>query len=305
MGEDGRARVNAISELSADWTRDVARWMRLNRGLRTLIEAEPAPDRNDEYRFYQALVGCWPVEEIAGAEAPREFVGRLQEYMLKAAREAKVHTSWLTTNQQYEDALTSFVERALTGSGAARFFPALRPLQARIAAIGMLNSLSQVTVKLGSPGIPDFYQGTDLWDFSLVDPDNRRPVDFDRRRALLDDVDGILATPAAERKARLAECLAGWRDGRIKLLATAAGLRLRREKPELFLAGDYLPLDTDVTVEGSAIAFARLHGEDGAVFVAPRLCSRLFGAELRPPLGDTWRTSRVLIPQQLVVRVIW
>ena len=302
MGEDVRARVNGISEVSADWARDVARWMRLNRGLRTVIDAEPAPDRNDEYRFYQALVGCWPVEEFAGAEAPRELVGRLQEYMLKAAREAKVHTSWLTTNQQYEDALTSFVERALTGSGAARFLPALRPLQARIAAIGMLNSLSQVTVKLGSPGIPDFYQGTDLWDFSLVDPDNRRPVDFDRRRALLDDVDRILAAPAAERKARLADTLAAWRDGRIKLLVTAAGLRLRREKPELFLAGDYLPLDTDLAVEGSAIAFARLHGEDAAVFVAPRLCSRLFGADPRPPLGDTWRTSRVLIPQQLVGR---
>jgi (1->4)-alpha-D-glucan 1-alpha-D-glucosylmutase len=302
MGEDVRARVNAISELSAEWTRNVARWMRLNRGLRTLIEADPAPDRNDEYRFYQALVGCWPAEEIAAAEAPREFVARLQEYMLKAAREAKVHTSWLTTNQQYEDALTSFVERALTGSGAARFFPALRPLQSRIAAIGMLNSLSQVTVKLGSPGIPDFYQGTELWDLSLVDPDNRRPVDFDRRRMLVDEIDSILATAPAERKARLADAVAGWRDSRIKLLTTVAGLRLRREKPELFLAGDYLPLDTDVTVEGGAFAFARLDGEDAALFVAPRLCSRLFGTDPRPPLGETWQASRVLIPQQLVGR---
>ena len=302
MGEDVRARVNAISELSAGWTREVGRWMRLNRGLRTLIDGEPGPDRNDEYRFYQALIGCWPMEDIGGNDAPRDFVARLQEYMLKAVREAKLHTSWLTTNQQYEEALKSFVEQALTGAGGARFLPAFRPLQARIAAIGMLNSLSQVTVKLGSPGIPDFYQGTDLWDLSLVDPDNRRPVDFDHRRRLLDDIDGILSAAGPERKTRLAELLQGWTDGRIKLLTTVAGLRFRRDEPELFLAGDYLPLETEFTVAGSAFAFARLHGEVGALFVAPRLCAPLFGDDRRPPLGESWKTSRVLIPQQLVGR---
>ena len=302
LGEDVRARVNAISELSAEWTREVGRWMRLNRARRTLIDAEPAPDRNDEYRLYQALVGCWPVDVDGGHQAPADLVERLQEYMLKAVREAKVHTSWLTPNQQYEDALEGFVERVLTGDGGRRFVPAMRALQDRIAVIGMMNSLSQVAVKLGSPGVPDVYQGTDLWDLSLVDPDNRRPVDFDRRQRQLDEIDRLLSMPGPERAAAIAEMLAHWRDGRIKLLLTAAGLRLRRDKPELFLDGDYLPLETDITVPGNAIAFARLHGEDGVLFVAPRLCARLLGGDLRPPLGESWKTSRVLLPPPLAGR---
>ena len=222
--------------------------------------------------------------------------------MLKAVREAKVHTSWLTPNQQYEDALEGFVERVLTGDGGRRFVPAMRALQDRIAVIGMMNSLSQVAVKLGSPGVPDVYQGTDLWDLSLVDPDNRRPVDFDRRQRQLDEIDRLLSMPGPERAAAIAEMVAHWRDGRIKLLLTAVGLRLRRDKPELFLEGDYLPLETDVTVAGNAIAFARLHGEDGVLFVAPRLCARLLGGDLRPPLGESWKTSRVLLPPPLAGR---
>jgi (1->4)-alpha-D-glucan 1-alpha-D-glucosylmutase len=302
LGEDVRARINAISELSSEWAREVARWMRLNRGQRTLIDAEPAPDHNDEYRLYQALVGCWPLDAGNGDDAPRELVERLQEYMLKAVREAKVHTSWLTQNQPYEEALKKFVEGTLTGDGGRRFLPAMRAMQNRIAAIGMVNSLSQVVVKLGSPGVPDFYQGTELWDLSLVDPDNRRPVDFPHRQTLLDAIDHLPPIAGGQRPAAVGELLAKWSDGRIKLLITAAGLRLRREKPELFLSGEYLPLDTDVTVDGGAIAFARLHGDDGAIFVAPRLVARLIGEELAPPLHEAWKTSRVLIPQPLAGR---
>jgi (1->4)-alpha-D-glucan 1-alpha-D-glucosylmutase len=302
LGEDVRARINAISELAGEWTREVGKWMRLNRARRTLIDSEPAPDRNDEYRFYQALVGCWPLEGADGHEAPAELVGRLQEFMLKAVREAKLHTSWLTQNEQYEEALKTFVERVLTGDGGRRFLPAMRKLQERIAAIGMMNSLSQVAVKLGSPGVPDIYQGADLWDLSLVDPDNRRPIDFTRRQCLLDEVDRLLGAAGPDRLAAVAGMLTNWRDGRIKLLLTAAGLRLRREKPDLFLAGDYLPLETDVTVPGSAIAFARLHDGDGVLVVAPRLCARLFGENLRPPLAESWKTSRVLLPPALAGR---
>ena len=307
LGEDVRARINAVSELAGEWAREVGKWMRLNRARRTLIDSEPAPDRNDEYRFYQALVGCWPLEGDGdgghgGNEAPADLVGRLQEFTLKAVREAKLHTSWLTPNQPYEEALKTFIERVLTGDGGRRFLSAMRALQGRIAAIGMMNSLSQVAVKLGSPGVPDVYQGTDLWDLSLVDPDNRRPIDFTRRQCLLDEVDRVLGAAEPERLAAVAGMLANWRDGRIKLLLTAAGLRLRRDKPELFLAGDYLPLETEVTVPGNAIAFARAHGEDGVLVVAPRLCARLFDAELRPPLGESWKTSRVLLPPPLAGR---
>jgi (1->4)-alpha-D-glucan 1-alpha-D-glucosylmutase len=309
IGEDVRARVNAISELSADWTREVSRWMRTNKTFRTPIDTEHAPDRNDEYRFYQSLVGAWPVEVPPDArEAPREFVDRMKEYMLKAVREAKLHTSWLTPNQAYEDALGSFIERVLSGPGAARFLPLMLPPQRRIAALGLVNSLSQVAVKLGSPGVPDFYQGTDLWDLSLVDPDNRRPVDFPRRAMLLDEVDGVLAMPHQERLPKLAEMLERWRDGRIKMLTTAVGLRLRRSDPELFLAGGYAPLDVDVTVPAAAVAFARVHGDRAAIFVGPRLSARLLDppaadGDFAPPIGGhKWKTSRVLLPAGLAGR---
>ena len=304
LGEDVRARINALSEVPEEWNREASRWMRLNKGQRTLVDGEPAPDRNDEYRFYQAIVGAWPVDVPAGArETSREFIERLQAYMLKAVREAKVHTSWLTPNEEYEKALGAFVERVLGGAGGAKFIPALRGFQARIARIGMLNSLSQVTIKLGAPGIPDFYQGTELWDLSLVDPDNRRPVDFDRRRAALEDVDRVFAADPADRSALVAALLESWTDGHIKLLVTAAGLRLRRDRPELFLSGRYLPLAVESSVSGDAIAFARVHEEGAAVFVAPRLCAALVKDQQSVPLGgDSWKTSRVLLPDELAGR---
>jgi (1->4)-alpha-D-glucan 1-alpha-D-glucosylmutase len=302
LGEDVRARINAISELSAEWTRDVGRWMRMNNAHRTVIEAEPAPDRNDEYRFYQALLGCWPLDSAQGPTPPPDLAERLHEYMLKAVREAKIHTSWLTPNHPYEEALKVFVTRVLEPRPNNRFLPALVRMLRQVGTIGMVNSLSQVVVKIGSPGVPDFYQGSELWDLSLVDPDNRRPVDFDRRRALLDDVDRVLGLCPAQRLAPLAEMLRGWVDGRIKLLTTTAGLRLRRNDPELFLAGAYLPLETEVTVDGDTIAFARIRDERGMLFIAPRLCARLFTEDLHPPLGAAWKTSRVLLPPELAAR---
>jgi len=299
LGEDVRARVNAISELSADWTREVGRWMRLNDKHRTVIEPDAAPDRNDEYRFYQALVGCWPLQAGLELSDPSGLVVRMQEYMLKAVREAKVHSSWLTPNQPYEEALSTFVGRVLDPGSGKRFIRSVERLVRTIAAIGMVNSLSQVVVKLGSPGVPDFYQGSELWDLSLVDPDNRRPIDFAHRQSLLDEVNHVLGLDAGQRAPRLAQMLDAWPDGRIKLLTTAAGLRLRRMHQELFLAGAYTPLATDMTAHGDAIAFARIHDQRAALFVAPRLCARLFGEDRRPPLGGAWKTSRVLLPPEL------
>jgi (1->4)-alpha-D-glucan 1-alpha-D-glucosylmutase len=302
LGEDVRARINAISELSTEWAREAGRWMRLNNACRTVIDGEPAPDRNDEYRFYQALIGCWPLDGAAEVRPPNDLVGRMQEYMLKAVREAKLHTSWLTPNQPYEDALKTFVERVLDMRTGNKFIAAVAAFLRKTAAVGMVSSLSQVTVKLGSPGVPDFYQGTELWDLSLVDPDNRRPVDFAHRAALLDEVDRILGLCPDQRAPRLAEVLQQWTDGRIKLLTTAAGLRLRRQDPELFLSGAYVPLATELTVDGDAIAFARIHEGRAIVVVAPRLCARLFSPDLGPPLGATWKTSRVLLSQELTGR---
>jgi (1->4)-alpha-D-glucan 1-alpha-D-glucosylmutase len=168
----------------------------------------------------------------------------------------------------------------------------------------MVNSLAQVTLKIGSPGVPDFYQGTESWDLTLVDPDNRRAVDFDRRRQMLTDVDRLLVQGPDERAPGIAEQLMAWPDGRIKLLVTAAGLRLRRDHPELFLAGDYVPLVTEASVGASLVAFARTLGEAAALFVAPRFSAALMDAEHPLALGvDRWKSSRVLLPPQLSGRV--
>ena len=304
LGEDVRARINALSELPEEWGREASKWTRMNRPHRTIVDGDPAPERNDEYRFYQVVLGAWPLEVTADATAaPPEFIERIQAYMLKAARESKVHTSWLTPNEGYEAALGTFVERVLGGAGGKRFIPAMLPFQRRLAALGVVNSLAQTALKLGSPGVPDFYQGTDLWDLSLVDPDNRRPVDFTRRDEMLREIDASFALDPRERAAHAAEWLASWADGRIKLALTAAGLRLRREQRDLFHRGRYLPLKTDVTVNADAVAFARIHDNAAAVFVAPRLIARLTSNGGVPGAGgDRWKTSRVLLPPELADR---
>jgi (1->4)-alpha-D-glucan 1-alpha-D-glucosylmutase len=299
LGEDVRARINIISEMPDGWGHEVARWMRLNRPHRRIVDGEPYPDRNDEYRLYQILVGAWPHEDWMQpltAPAPPELVERISGYMLKAVREAKVHTSWLTTNAPYENALTQFVARILGEPGAAKFLPAFRPVQRRIAALALVNSLSQVVLKLGSPGVPDFYQGTELWDLSLVDPDNRRPVDFATRKQALDALAG---------GADVNELLRNWRDGGIKLFVTRAGLQLRGERPQVFVGGDYLPLTVESSVPGDAVAFARMAGDDAVIVAGARLCSSLASEEhLLPVGGEAWKTSRILLPEPLRNRTL-
>ena len=296
LGEDTRARLNVLSEIPDEWAREVGRWMRLNRTHRMLVDGEPAPDRNDEYRFYQALVGIW-------SPSAGDLADRLQAYMIKAVKEAKVHTSWLTPHEEYEHAVARFVDRVLKGPGAARFLPAMATFGRRLAQIGMINSLAQVTLKLGSPGVPDFYQGTEFWDTTLVDPDNRRPVDFDRRRALLSEVLGVIARPAEERRAAIAELVNQWSDGRVKLLLTTTGLCLRRSLPDVFLSGRYVPLTTEIASDGALVAFARVLGEQALIFLAPRLIAPLVSAEHPVPLGgEAWKTSRVLLPPEFAGR---
>ena len=304
LGEDARARINALSELPDEWGREAARWMRINRTCRTVVQGEPAPDRNDEYRLYQALAAVWPPDVAHATEPPATLITRLQDYMVKAAREAKVHTSWLTTNQEYENAVTHFVECVLSGPGGARFLPSFTRFQRSVARVGLINSLAQVTLKLGSPGVPDIYQGADLWDLTLVDPDNRRPVDYVARLSMLDEIDRLLqhGPCAAEDSQAL---LQNWRDGRIKLLLTTAGLRLRREHPDLFLEGSYVPLRTESTVPGELVGFARVRGDRVALFIAPRLCARLVDDERPLPLGGKcWKTSRIMLPRELAGRLL-
>ena len=297
LGEDVRARINVLSEMPEEWAREAARWMRINRDSRALVDGEPAPDRNDEYRLYQALVGVWPPSSTS---ATGELVERMQAYMAKAVREAKLHSSWINPNVAYDQAVAGFVERVLTGPASSEFLESFLPVQARIARVGLVNSLSQVVLKIASPGVPDFYQGSELWDLNLVDPDNRRPVDYETRRDALADVSAILARPPKDRIGAIRELLTRWQDGRIKMLIAAAGLRARRDVPDLFLDGDYLPVETDVPLPARLVSFARLHREGRvAIAVAPTLSSHLIDDEHPLPVGDRWKTSRILLPESL------
>ncbi len=302
VGEDVRARINVLSELADEWGREVSRWRRINQSHRVLLGREMAPDRNDEYRFYQAIVGAWPAE--LPTEADRTLVARLQMFMNKSIKESKVHTSWINENRGYDGAVARFVERSLTSRSARRFLATMLPFVRRVAAIGVVNSLAQLTLKVAGPGVPDIYQGCERWNLSLVDPDNRRPVDFRLHRRLLEQVDRALADPdVAARAAGVREMLERWSDGRIKMCLTAAALRFRRAHPETFLSGAYVPLATDTSVHAGLVAFARVpESGPSVVAIAPRLVARMMGGEQSWPLGRAWQTSRVLLPDSLAGR---
>ena len=254
------------------------------------MDGEPAPDRSDEYRFYQALVGVCPFDPPASGMASRlitdDLVQRLRAYMNKSIKEAKVHTSWINENRAYDDAVSAFVERSL--GGGARFVGAGLPFIERVARAGAVNSLAQLVLKLTSPGVPDFYQGTELWDLTLVDPDNRRPVDFDHRVRLLDAIEPLIEQSTQgdpDRVRKVGELLTCWPDARIKMFTTACGLRLRRSDPDLFLRGEYVPLDAAVTVSGGIVAFARTLDERALITIAPRLTASL-ASDVQPfPVG--------------------
>lgn len=298
-GEDVRARLNVLSEIPDEFGWELSKWDLLNANKRTVIHEDAAPDRNDEYLLYQTMLGFWPCDD-----APREqIVERLRAYMIKALREAKVHTSWINENRSYEEAVTSFIEKILLGDDAENFLDAFMPFQQRIAQLGMVNSLSQVILKIVSPGVPDFYQGTELWDLSLVDPDNRRAVDFEARERMLDELEAVFELPAGERLAAIADMLANWQDGRIKLFITTCGLRLRRTMAELFARGAYIPLSAEPAINNNIVALARKHNDDLFIAIVPRLITALTTPEHRLPISvDTWKTARLLLPEDVTAK---
>ena len=300
-GEDARARLNVLSEIAEEWRAGVFRWARANAGMRAQVDGSPAPDRADEYIFYQSLIGSWP----PGLEEPdAEYVERIRHFMLKAIREKKEHTSWINASEAYETAISEFVWRTLTGSRAKRFLRSFVPFAHRVARLGMLNSLSQAVLKIVSPGVPDFYQGTELWDLSLVDPDNRAPVDYRTRRALLDQMEALLADSAgAEAGTAVSEMLTNWQDGRIKLYVTARALRLRKQLAPVFLDGEYVPLAAEGERKDHVVAFARILGDQNVLVAAPRLVAGLIRGETRLPLGSqAWGQSALALPQNLAGR---
>jgi (1->4)-alpha-D-glucan 1-alpha-D-glucosylmutase len=286
-GEDARARIDVLSEIPGPWAVHVRRWRMMCRRWKTPVDGRPAPDRNDEYLLYQTLIGAWPAEP---AEIDRAaFAARIGQYMDKAVKEAKEHTSWVNPNPAYDAAVRDFVAK-LCAVGSP-FVDAFQPFARQVARYGAVNSLAQTLLKVTSPGIPDFYQGSELWDLNLVDPDNRREVDFARRRALLNSLTRI-SGGLNDRSGLCRELWESWPDGRVKLYLTQRALGFRRQYPHLF-AGGYAALTTLGECADHVIGFARAHDREVAVVAVPRLLARLtgFSDELalgRAAWGKTW-----------------
>jgi (1->4)-alpha-D-glucan 1-alpha-D-glucosylmutase len=300
--EDVRARLNALSELPAEWHAALARWGRLNSSKKTVVEDQPAPDRNDEYLLYQTLLGAWPPERLTG-EALAQFRERIAAYLHKATKEAKVHTSWINPNEEYDAAVRQFVARLLPDAAADPFLKDLLVFQRRVAFFGYFNSLAQVLLKLTCPGVPDLYQGTELWDFSLVDPDNRRPVDYDLRQGILAELQIRLDKGGQDLTQLTAALLANLPDGRIKLYVIYQTLNFRRTHEEVFARGDYLPLEAIGSRRDHVCAFARVAGDQVILSIVPRLVVRLGDGAERPPLGpEVWGDTRLLLPPPFLGR---
>jgi (1->4)-alpha-D-glucan 1-alpha-D-glucosylmutase len=318
--EDVRARINVLSELPHEWRARVRAWHRLNRRHRTLVDGRPAPDPSEEYFLYQTLVGAWPIEPpnqpVDDAEYGT-FVERIQGYMFKALREAKLHVSWVHPNPAYDQAVSRFVAAILDRSVPSRpspgrlrrligaivaqpgenpFLADFRPFQQRIADAGMYNSLAQTLLKLTAPGVPDTYQGSEEWTFDLVDPDNRRPVDYARRREDLRGIREALAAPAAGLADLARSLVATKEDGRVKLYVTHRALDCRRRRAGLFRDGAYIPLEAQGTRRDHVVAFARRLEAETVLAVVPRFLARL---RLQgPPLGaPVWAGTWLGLPE--------
>jgi (1->4)-alpha-D-glucan 1-alpha-D-glucosylmutase len=285
-GEDVRARINVLSEMPDEWLKKLRTWIKINRGKKKRAQGLAVPDRNDEYFLYQTLIGAWPFSD---AEYP-DFIARIKRYIIKAVREAKVHTAWLKPDTEYEDAYVSFAEKILTRSQANAFLKDIIPFCRRVSHYGMLNSLSQTLIKITSPGVPDFYQGTELWDLNLVDPDNRRPVDFQKRRSLLKEI-----RTRAEKNlpALISDLLQNREDGRIKLWLVFMGLRARKEYAEIFRSGNYVPLAVSGRYSDKIVAYGRNAGDRWGVTLVPRFLVTLVREEEDPLGTDVWQDTRV------------
>lgn len=280
LGEDVRARLYALSEIPHEWRDCLSEWRELNQRHKSNVDGRNAPDANEEYRLYQILLGAWPAND---AEPDASFRDRLREHVRKSVNEARRNTSWVQPNEPWLQAGDRFLDRILDADTGREFLASFRPRARRLAHLGMVNSLTQVVLKATSPGVPDFYQGSELWDLSLVDPDNRRPVDFAVRAGMLKKPDASLNWP---------ELLRDWRSGEIKLQVTRAMLGIRREHAEIFQFGDYRALETKGRFAEHVVAFARSARDKTVVVVVPRLTSEL-GC---PPLGLVWDDTMVVLP---------
>ena len=291
-GEDLRARLLVLSEWPAFWQETVERLEEVSRLLAGQIEPRVSP--RDEYLLFQTIVGAWPPGMTAGDdESVRAFLHRLQAYATKAAREAKIETTWTAPNEEYEAALYSFLDSLLSPEKGEVALRRIEEAVRKIEVPGVVNSLAQTLLKLTVPGVPDIYQGCEGWDFSLVDPDNRRPVDFETRRRTLAQFEAAVG-PLGPEDRFLHDLLSGWADGRIKSFLIWRVLSYRRSRPELFSEGEYLPLEAEGDGEKRVLAFMRRQGDRKAIVVVPRLVASQIDAL---PLATGWNDTRVQVPK--------
>lgn len=279
LGEDVRARLYVLSEIPDEWVRWATEWRRMNRRHKTSVETIEAPDANEEYRLYQTLIGCWPAGPFEPDDAFRQ---RIREHVRKAVNESKRNTHWFHPNEKWLEACDRFVDALLSPESGREFIASFRPKAQRVAELGVVNSLAQVVLKVTSPGVPDFYQGSERWNFSLVDPDNRRLVDWT-------DAEGF-ARAAAQRS--WTDLLQHWHDGGIKVRLTQALLTFREKNLPVFQDGDYTPLSTAGTFAEQIVAFRRAQGGREVIVVVPRLSASLGAA----PRGQSWQNTTVTLP---------
>jgi len=291
--EDVRARLNVLSEIPGEWRACLIRWGRMNRKKRALVDSEYVPDRNEEYLLYQTLAGAWPENRMSGDEH-NAFKTRIREYMLKAVREAKVNTSWISPNVAYENALMMFIEGVMGPYPDSLFLKDFLQFQEKVSHYGMFNSLSQMLLKITSPGVPDFYQGTELWNFTLVDPDNRRPVDYAARMRLLEE----LKKQEAMRPLReiALELMQSKDNGMIKLYLIYKALNYRKDNREIFEKGEYIPLEIFGMLKDNVCAYARTEGDKTITVAVPRFLTRLAPMGTLPFGEGVWQDTCIVLP---------
>jgi (1->4)-alpha-D-glucan 1-alpha-D-glucosylmutase len=293
--EDVRARLNTLSEIPEEWRAALERWSERNAGFKVEVDSALVPDRNTEYLLYQTLVGSWPLKGLADPLEHEHFVLRIQEYMEKAIHEAKVHSSWINPNDRYDRAIRKFVSDVLRRSTGNAFLEDIHEFSLSLSSAGLWNSISQTVLKFACPGVPDLYQGCELWSLTLVDPDNRRAVDYAHRQRLLSDLP--LEIQQA-RKAWLEDAVKTLDDGRLKLYVTACLARFRRAYSDFFTRAEYIPLESAGRQHEHIIAFARRHQEMTIVVAVGRFFIRL-GSRMTAPIKDVWRSCDVRIAPTL------
>jgi (1->4)-alpha-D-glucan 1-alpha-D-glucosylmutase len=283
-GEDARGRLLALSEMPDEWAKALDLWREAASPHLSEVNGAPAPDANDQVILLQALLGAWPLDLLEGADSKElgAFQERMEEYLTKALREAKRHTSWLAPNEAYEGATLKLLRAVLDPRNT--FIERFQPLARRLSALGMLNGLTRTVLKMTLPGVPDIYQGTEFWDFSLVDPDNRRPVDYKARIQALDT------------SATLGALMKSWPDGRIKQRIFSQLLQDRAASSVLYAEGDYRPLTFEGEKASHLLGYVRRHGEEALAVIVPRLWAELTQDDNVSFDPGIWSRTTVALP---------